>query len=146
MHTEYILTRSNAPPAKLTGECLGQFRSSNADVPDAETAAKQWFLLDLYRTVAGTYVAHIRYRAGRKLRREQPLDVVYTDKSGAHLMMTLDGIDTEKTFVGGWPNSVYPEYQERHRTCCEFAENQFADVLEQARKVLTPHEEPEEIT
>lgn len=142
MPTEFILTRTHQPPAKITGEKLAAIKSSNASLANVASSNRQWVLLDLYCTQAGTHVAHIQYRGGSRLR-EQPVDYVCTGKTGAELMRKLDAIDTEEEFVTGWPNEVNPDFIKRHETVCDYADLQYREVLEEARKVLTPNEEPE---
>ncbi len=137
--SEFILTRTDDPPAKITGEHLIALGSSNAANCGAK---KQWFTVDLYRTVAGTHVAHVKYRGGSGLR-EEPIDCVYTGKTPAALMQRLDAVDTEDDFVTGWPHAT-GDFVARHATVCDYADKEYRDVLEKCRAVLAP-DEPETI-
>lgn len=142
MPTEYILTRTDLAPAKINGEQLAELASSNAALSGPDAANKQWFTITLYKTVAGTHVAHVKYRGGSKLR-EEPVDMVYTGKTAEELMSKIDAIDTDADFVTGWPTETNPEWMRRHETVCDFADRQFREVREKARAILVPFEEPE---
>lgn len=98
----YTLNRTGETPATLTGVHLGTVSSSNASTPSKETTAKQWFIIDLYRTAAGTTVAHMQYRAGSKLGREVPVDRVLSSPEADKLITALYGLAITE-FITGWP-------------------------------------------
>lgn len=139
---QFTLTRTGLPPASLVGESLGSVSSINAGLRDRETSAVQWFVVDLYRTQAGTYVAHVQYRAGSRLGREHPVDRVWTAGSAEAILANLGAISAASEFVRGWPGAGEPDanrgkdFTAQHKSVCQYAGEQWRDVLGKLRGLL----------
>lgn len=90
-------------------------------------------MIDLYQTAAGTQVAHIQYRAGSKLGREDPKDVMHTGKTLLELFDKIKLIDPTIEFVTGRADisqKANPEDAARwHETSCRYARKEYSDVL-----------------
>jgi hypothetical protein len=145
--TDFILTRTSEPSAKITGELTGSAQSRNADSPTKESSNRQWFLVDVYRTTKGTFVAHVKYRAGSKLGREEPCDMVVVAPSGEVLFDKLKAIVASEEFVVGWPGDGMPEHNggrdftSHDASVCKFADLEWENLLERSSHLFTAVEE-----
>lgn len=143
----YTLNRTGETPATLTGVHLGTVSSSNAATPDRETSSKQWFTIDLYRTAAGTTVAHVQYRAGSKLGRETPVDCVESSRNAASLFDSIG----EDDFVHGWPGEGSPDanrgrdFTSHHASVMQHGKQQLNEAVTAAMALLGTVPPPEEI-
>ena len=146
---EITLDRTGDRPATFRGEMVTSFKSGNATAADREASAKQWFVIDLYQTVSGTYVAHIQCRAGRKLGRELPKNVVISDKVLLSLFDTIKMIDAAADFVT--PRNAISQRAELadaarwHETSCRYARKEFTDVINKLSHYVTKIGGAEEI-
>lgn len=148
---EFTLERTDNIPAKITGQFIGTVSSANYAIPDRETSSKQWFVIDLYRTDArGTYVAHVHYRAGSKLGRENPIDRVVTAADPVGLIAALNAAPITD-YVTGWPEKGDPaanrgrDYRSNHANVMEYGESQFAEAIDAAELLLGAKPPVEEI-
>jgi len=96
---EITLNRTGDRPATIKGLLEKTFSSSNATAADRDSSAKQWFVIDLYQTAAGTHVAHIQYRAGSAVGYEEPKDVVHTGQTLVELFDKIKLIDPVAEFL-----------------------------------------------
>lgn len=146
---EITLDRTGDRPATFRGELISSFKSTNASVADKDTSTKQWFVLDLYRTVTGTHIAHIRYRAGSKLGREVPKDVLYTAKSLTDLFDVVKMIPPADTFVTPRADisqrAPLEDAARWHETNCRYATKEFTDMLHKFSRYVTQFGGAEEI-
>ena len=132
---EFKLSRTDEPPALITGELIGQFKSSNTTAAGYQQS-RQWFEIDVYTTTKGTWVAHVRYRAGERIRREKPRDIVILAKSAAELVDKLDAFKPVEEFVTGWPEGGAPaandgrDLRRNHADVCRYAEEQWKDIVD----------------
>ncbi len=147
--TEITLERTGDRPATFKGTLTTSFKSSNATSVDKESSSRQWFVIDLYQTAAGTQVAHIQYRAGSKLGREQPKDLVYTGKTLLELFDLIKMIDPADTFVTGRAaasQKANPDDAERwHATSCQYAKKEYTDTINKLSHYVTKVGGAEEI-
>jgi len=148
-HQEITLDRTGDRPATFRGELVTSFKSSNASSVDKESGARQWFVLDLYRTAGGTHVAHIKYRAGSKIGRELPKDLLYTGKTLTDLFDVVKMLDPIAVFVTGregFNQKADPADVARwHESTCRYATTEFTDMLHKFSRHVTQHGGAEEI-
>ena len=144
---EYVLTRSGEIPAKISGELIGSSASKNITTPAKESSARQWFTLDVYRTASGRFVAHIKYRAGSRLAREEACDVIEVAPSGERLLAQLQGINPSDNFVVGWPGDGHPDdnygkdFRENDASVCRYAHIEWDNLLERSAHLFGAVEE-----
>lgn len=144
---EFILTRSSEIPAKITGTLVGSSASKNSEIPDRETSNRQWFTMDVYRLDSGTYVAHVKYRAGSRISREEPCDRVYTGPDGGSLLNSLQSLDPVVEFVVGWPGDGHPDqnhgrdFRKHDKSVCQYAEIEWENLLERSMHMFGVAEE-----
>jgi len=142
------LPRTGSRPVMFTGEFIASFHSPNRDRADRETIARQWFVIDLYRTAAGTHVASIQYRAGAKLGRELPKDVIYTGGSLIELFDKVKVIDpaefvTPRTGIS--QRATEADAERWHNTACRYAKSEFDAVINKLSRHVTKEGGPEQI-
>ena len=144
---DFYLTRSGESTAKITGEIIGSTESKNAATPARESSNRQWFTLDVYQTAGGTWVAHVKYRAGSRLAREEACDMVYTAPSGESLFHQLDTLDPVAEFVVGWPGDGHPDnnngrdFRENDKSVCRYARIEWDSLLERSTHLFSTVEE-----
>ena len=138
---EYVIDRTDGKPGKFTGTKLGEILSPNAQIPDRETTSRQWFTIDVYRTEKGTVIAHVKYDAGSKLGREQPVMEYYTAKDLTTLIEKLNAVAADEVFTTGWPGNGDPEEnggQDMRRndsSVRHHANREFQAAVQQLRKL-----------
>lgn len=146
---QITLERTGDRPVAFTGNLTKSFASPNATYAGKETSSRQWILIDLYQTIAGTQIAHIRYRAGSKLGREQPKDLVITGKTLVDLFDAVKLLDPVEAFVTPRDHisqKASPEDAVRwHETACRYAKSEFSSVLNKFSHHVTQHGGVEEI-
>lgn len=144
---EYTLTRHREIPAKITGTLLGSSASRNYDMAEKESSSRQWFTLDVYKTESGIHVAHVKYRAGSRISREEPCDMVYTAPDGGSLLTRLNGLDPVAEFVVGWPGDGHPDenygkdFRKQDQSVCRFAQSEWDNLLEKSQHLFGVVEE-----
>ena len=148
---EFTLERTDNIPAKIVGQIIGTVHSRNWHLPHKSDTSKQWFTIVFYRTDArGTYVAHVIYRAGSKLGRENPIDRVVTAADPVGLIAALNAAPITD-YVTGWPDKGHPaanrgrNFRSNHANVMEYGESQFAEAIDAAESLLGAKPPVEEI-
>jgi len=149
---EFILSRTDQPPAKITGTQIGIARSSNAAPVSGEIppGGRQAFWIVLYLLASAKIVAHVMYRAGSQLGREEPVDDVVVGVNAADLMAKLTALDGAE-FVTGWPEYGDPavnrgkDYRPQHDSVMRHGRKQLAEAVADAGKILRTDPAPVEI-
>jgi hypothetical protein len=149
---DFILSHTDNPPAKITGEQIGIARSSNAaPIPgELPPGGRQAFWIVLYRLASAKIVAHVMYRAGAQLGREEPVDDIIVGTDAADLLAklaTLDGAD----YVSGWPEFGEPavnrgrDYRSQHESVMRHGRKQLTEAVRDAQRLLRVDPAPVEI-
>ena len=145
--TQFILSRTGELPAKIDGSHKGTAESPNATLDAKESSGRQWFTLDVFCTVKGTWVAQVKYRAGSKIAREEPCDRVYVAPDAAALFGLLNNIDVVDEFVVGWPGDGAPEanrgrdFRKQDASVCAYAESEWGKLIERCAPLFGAAEE-----
>jgi hypothetical protein len=132
---DFTLTRSGGIPVKFSGQLLGSVASGNTSTPNREASNRQWFEADLFSTDSGKFVAHVRYRAGSRIAREEPCDRVYIAATKEALDAQLAAVDPVEMFVVGWPDEGRPEsnggrdFRAQDASICKHAEYEWQGLL-----------------
>ncbi len=143
----YIITPTDSPPFQFNGDYLAEFASSNARLPDRESSSRQWFTIDVYRTMAGNHVAVVHYRAGSRLGREMPVDTVTFEPSAESLFDSLDQIEGS-SFVSGWPDNGDPasnrgrDFRRNDAQVRQHADDQYTEAINALADKLIGPEQP----
>lgn len=138
----FTLQRTGDRPVTFRGEMLTTVASANYHERNRESSNRQWFIVTLYRTEGGTMVALAQYRAGSRLGREDPKDLIFTGKDAEALIAKLKSVDAGEVFVTGWPGRGDPiqnrtDMRSNDASMRSYGNEAWEDVVERAIAVLT---------
>lgn len=148
---DFTLVRTDMIPVKITASHIATARSSNATLPGKESTSKQWFVIDVYLTVAkGTYVAHVNYAAGSKLGRENPVSRIVTAANPSDLIGALWATNIA-AYVTGWPGAGEPsmnrgrDFRVNHESVMNHGRMQLDEAIDELESILGATPPVEEI-
>ena len=139
--TKHTLPRTGKSPVAFDGDLIAETKSPlyRRHLADPHEKAN-WFEIAVYKTVGGSYVAHVAYRWAGKLFREVNRDHVEVSQTVGYLLDLLAAFDSTRC-VGGFPQGR--EFAEKQRKLLETVAEDWRLAIEDIGQKLLAQGAPE---